>query len=297
MKKNLAFRLKMAKQEGELCARNHGFTTLAVDPSAIAVKHDIEVGSKPDVSEGVSGMLLRHGNAFGILYSTFITSKGFQRFSVAHELGHYFLEGHIDHVLPEDGIHVSEAGFTSGNPYEMEADQFAAGLLMPSDLFGPALRRRVLGFDTIEALSSLAGTSLTATAIRSAELTDDALGVIISTGPIVDFCFLSDTMKSLPQLAWIRKGSPVPEDTTTARFNASTKRVLAADRDADDIDVTMWLGGNRHVQVTEEVIGLGRYGKTLTLLYSETLGQSNEDVPEEDEERHLMDRWTPRFRR
>jgi hypothetical protein len=34
----------------------------------------------------------------------------------------------------------------------MEADQFAAGLLMPSDLFKPALRRRPAGIATIEAL-------------------------------------------------------------------------------------------------------------------------------------------------
>jgi len=297
MRQNLAFRLKMAKQKGELCAREHGFTALAVDPFVIAAKHEIEVGAKADVSQGVSGMLLRHGNAFGILYSTFITSEGFQRFSVAHELAHYFLEGHVDHVLPEDGMHVSEAGFTSGNPYEMEADQFAAGLLMPSELFKPALRRRPAGFATIEALSSLAHTSLTAAAIRCAELSDDSLAAIISTGPTVDFCFLSDAMKSLPQLTWIRKGTPVPADTITARFNASRQRVLSAERDVDDIDVTTWLGGNRHVKVTEEVIGLGSYGKTLTLLYSETIGQTGADPSDEDEEQDLVEKWTPRFRR
>jgi Zn-dependent peptidase ImmA (M78 family) len=36
-------------------------------------------------------MLLRHGNAFGILYATHIPSEGFQRFSIGHELGHYFI--------------------------------------------------------------------------------------------------------------------------------------------------------------------------------------------------------------
>ena len=112
MRQNLAFRLKMAKQKGELCAREDGFMALAVNPFAIATSTTSKWGLRP-VSEGVSGMLLRHGNAFGILYSTFITSEGFQRFSVAHELAHYFLEGHVDHVLPEDGMHVSEAGFTS----------------------------------------------------------------------------------------------------------------------------------------------------------------------------------------
>jgi len=297
MRENLAYRLKMAKQKGELCAREHGFTALSVDPFAIAAKHDIEVGAKPDTSEGVSGMLLRYGNAFGILYSTFIPSGGFQRFNVSHELAHYFLEGHIDHVLPEDGMHVSEAGFTSDNPFEMEADQFAAGLLMPSELFKPALRRRRSDLATVEALATFAGTSLTATAIRCAELTGDAFAAIISTGPTVDFCFLSDAMKSLPKMTWIKKGTPVPDDTATARFNAAPGRVLAAERDAEKIDVTLWLGGQDRVKVTEEVMGLGRYGKTLTLLHSETIGQTDGDLSDDDEEQELLVKWTPRFHR
>jgi len=138
----------MAKQKGEACATEQGFTALSVYPLAIAAKNEIEVKAKPDTTEGVSGMLLRHGNSFGILYATHIDSDGFQRFSVAYELAHYFLEGHIDHVLPKDGVHVSEAGFTSADPYEMEADQFAAGLLMPGDLFKKALNKRDAGLAT-----------------------------------------------------------------------------------------------------------------------------------------------------
>ena len=90
-------------------------------------------------------MLLRHGDVFGILYATHIPSEGFQRFSIAHELGHYFLDGHIDHILPKDGVHTSHAGFVSADPYELEADQFAAGLLMPSIPFKRALARQELG--------------------------------------------------------------------------------------------------------------------------------------------------------
>ena len=100
-----AFRLKMAKQKAEAFLRDEGITTLPVDPFAIAASRDIEVKPKPDTAGGVSGMLLRHGDVFGILYATHIPSEGFQRFSIGHELGHYFLEGHIDHILPEDGVH------------------------------------------------------------------------------------------------------------------------------------------------------------------------------------------------
>ena len=113
------------------------------------------------------------------------------------------------------------AGFVSADPYELEADHFAAGLLMPSVPFKCALARHDPGLEIVESLAALCRTSLTATAIRYAELTDDAVAIIISTGPVIDFCFLSNTIKSLPQLAWLRKGTPVPRGSATDLLNVN----------------------------------------------------------------------------
>lgn len=162
---SLAFRLKLAKQKGEQVAREFGADRLLVDPFAIAAARDILVQPNPDTEDGVSGRLLRHNVNFGIVYATSIPSEGFQRFSVAHELGHYFLEGHIDHILPENGAHASRAGFVSSDPYELEADSFASGLLMPEKLFRQALGRHNPRLDAVIAAAELCGTSLTATAI------------------------------------------------------------------------------------------------------------------------------------
>lgn len=289
-------RLEMAKKQAEVFLRTEGITTLPVDPFAIAASRDIVVKAKPDTTEGVSGMLLRHGNTFGILYATYVPSEGFHRFSVSHELGHYFLEGHIDHVLPQDGIHTSHAGFVSADPYEQEADCFAAGMLMPGVLFQREIRRIDPGLDAIESLSKKCKTSLTATAIRYAELSEDAVAIILSTGQTIDFCFLSEAMKSLPDLTWPRKGWSVPLETETALLNAAPERVLLADRAEAEIDVMEWLGGRKSVPVWEEVIGLGRYGKTLTILSSSSIGQENDEDDDEDDE-SIVERWTPRFRR
>ena len=98
-----AFRLKMARQTAERLLRDEGITGLPVDPFALAKSRDIETKPMPKSSGGVSGMLLRHGDNFGILYATHVKSEGFQNFSVSHELGHYFLDGHLDHVLSPDG--------------------------------------------------------------------------------------------------------------------------------------------------------------------------------------------------
>ena len=96
-------------------------------------------------------MLLRYGSTFGIAYATHIDSIGFRNFSVAHELGHYYLPGHIDAVLSGD-VHESHAGFASGSRYEMEADHFAATLLMPRALFKKAMN--VAG-DGLRAITSV----------------------------------------------------------------------------------------------------------------------------------------------
>lgn len=289
-------RLKMAKQKAEAFLKEEGITRLPVDPFAIAASRDIIVEPKADTSDGVSGMLLRHGDSFGILYATHVQNEGFQRFSIAHELGHFILDGHVDHVLPKDGSHTSHAGFVSADPYELEADHFAAGLLMPSGPFRRAIGRRDPGLAVIEAMAADCRTSLTATAIRYAELCDDAVGVIISTGQMIDYCFLSEAMKSLPELSWLRKGTPVPKGTETARMNGNPDRIMEADRAANEIDVMDWLGGKRSVLITEEVAGLGRYGKTLTVLSSCSIGHEDEIEPGDDE-REMIESWTPRFHR
>jgi hypothetical protein len=289
-------RPRLAKQQGEALLAEEGITNLAVDPFEIAVRHDIVVQAKPDVVSGVSGMLLRNGNSFGILYASDIPSEGFQRFSVAHELGHYFLDGHVDHVLSMDNTHISHAGFASTDPYEREADNFAVGLLMPANLFRRLMRRRALGLADIEFAAGTCKTSLTATAIRYAELTDDAVAIIVSTGRTIDYCIMSETMKSLPDLSWLKRGSPVPPNTGTARFNADPFQILRGERAEDEIDVLDWLGGKRSSIVTEEVVGLGRYGKTLTVLSSQKVGQETY-TDEGDDEEKLVESWTPRFRR
>lgn len=47
--------------------------------------------------------------------------------------------------------------------------------------------------------------------------------------------------------------------------------------------------------VREQVVGVGRYGKTLTLLSSCTIGQEHL-VDEVDEEAALVRSWTPQFK-
>jgi Zn-dependent peptidase ImmA (M78 family) len=291
------FNLKMARQTAEAFLKREGITKLPVDPFEIARNLDIVVEGKSDNVAGVSGMLLRHGNEFGIIYATHIPNPGFHRFSVGHEIGHYMLPGHPDHVL-KDGAHISRAGFVTNDVYELEADHFAAGLLMPEDPFRREMDRHDAGLDAVLSMADLCLTSRVATAIRFAEVSSVAIATIVSTNGIIDYCFLSEAMKSLPKLDWVRKGTPLPAGSVTGKLAADPTSVGSGVRISDEVDVRDWLGGTTASTVSEESIGLGSYGKVLTILVSNEIGKETDpDDPDDENEEAMIDRWTPKFRR
>lgn len=265
---------------------------LPIDPFAIAEQFGISLAAKPANHQGVSGMLVRVGNEFAIAYATHIENEPFQRFSVAHELGHYFLPGHPEAVFDDRGVHESRAQFVSKDRYEMEADGFAAGLLMPRHLFYPALARAGQGLEAIESLAAVCMTSLHATAIRYAQCTRDAVAVVVSNGNHIDHCFMSEALKAVDGINWIRKRELLSESVPTYRFNQDTANVRAAKRIEDSSSLQDWFGGHRSVPVSEDIIGLGRYGRTLTILYDINLPEPEE----EEDEKALIESWTPRFR-
>jgi hypothetical protein len=292
----LPMRIKMAKQKAELLIKEEGVLELPVDVFAIAASRGIVIEPKPENVPGMSGVLMRHGNQFGILYATHIANAGFQRFCVAHELGHYFLEGHVDQVM-KDGVHTSLSGFMSNDPYEKEADSFASGLLMPQALVRPLLRNAEIGLKSALAISSACESSLLASAIRYSELTDHAVAVIVSIGQSVEYCFLSGTIKSLKNVSWPKKGDPVPVNSQTRTFGAVKGSKSSGITEQHDIDASIWLGGSKFIEGVEEIVGLGAYGKVLTILSCPSVLDESFDEYDCDDEAELIDSWTPRFKR
>ena len=282
-----------AAQAAEKLLHDMALVTLPIDPFEIARRKGIDVVAKPAHDAGVSGMLIRVGNNFAIAYATHIDSVPFQRFCVGHELGHYFLPGHPEAVLGASGVHESRAGFRSGDRYEIQADRFAAGLLMPRKLFVAAADKSGTGLAAIEALATLCQTSLHATAIRYTQCTSDPMAIVVSEGNTIDHCFMSDELKALDSIDWVRKRERVPKNTVTYGFNADPSNVQRAARADGSSNLQDWFGGRYNIEVCEDVIGLGSYGKTLTVLYDMELP----DDEEREDEDSLTDSWTPRFRR
>lgn len=107
---------------------------LPVDPFYIAKKLGIQVYLDPDLEDDVSGMLVKRGAGYDpqILLNAY-DSRNRQRFTCAHELGHYNKRAGDDTELK----YVDRRDFLSsaGNdPEEVYANQFAAALLMPAKI-------------------------------------------------------------------------------------------------------------------------------------------------------------------
>lgn len=289
-------RLGLVERTANQVVRDYHIDSLPVCPKSIALAAGIEVEAKPMEEGGCSGMLLRLGDQFGILYATHLQNAGFEAFSIAHELGHYFLPDHPENVLSR-GAHQSHAGFSSNDPYEREADFFAASLMMPASLFRPTAARQKEGMDAIVSLADICKTSLTATAIRYAKYTHAAVAVILSTGGRVDCCFQSDAMRTA-KVGWLKVGSDLPNQSATQQLSQQPDLIRSGHREYDQISLPVWFDGAPERTATEEVIGLGRYGKILTVIHCNGLTARAEEIDdEEDEEAELIVSWTPRFRR
>ena len=109
-----------------------GQQLIPVDPIEIAAFLSVAVVRK-DFSEDISGVLVRKGSGATIAVSA---SDGplRQRFTVAHEIGHLFLEHKGEVFIDKQVVNRRDGNSSLAiDEQEIEANQFAASLLMPRD--------------------------------------------------------------------------------------------------------------------------------------------------------------------
>ncbi|WP_407473985.1 hypothetical protein [Sulfitobacter sp. PM12] len=119
------------------------------------------------------------------------------------------------------------------------------------------------------------------------------MAVIVSSGGKVAYAFLSESFKKLDKLTFLKKGTQLPK-THTLRFNADTHNIRSARSICGQTSLAEWFSCGRRLTLDEEVIGLGAYGLTLTVLSSEEIAEDPDDETYE-EEQSLQESWTPRF--
>ena len=140
-------------------------------------------------------------------------------------------------------------------------------------------------------MARLCRISLTATAIRYIEQASVRVAVIMSSDGAIDICFMSGELKDFDNIEWPQKSQSLPAGVETDAFNRDPANVTHARRREGETDLRDWFGGHRSIPGVEEVVGLGTYGKTLTILSSHVFAD------DEDEDEELKNRWDYGFTR
>lgn len=146
-----------------------------VDVDALAQRLGIIVRYAP-LEGGISGTAIRRADGRSIIGVNSNHTDARQRFSAAHELAHVLLHSETEFHL-DDGALIgfrSEESSKGSDPQEIEANQFAAELLMPEHFIRQDLDKLQIG-DLDTAIGKLAdqyGVSVQAMTIRISRFTN-----------------------------------------------------------------------------------------------------------------------------
>ena len=161
-----------------------------IDVEAIAFDSGVEV--LYEALDGCEATLVGFGSK-AIATVRPSSSRGRERFSVAHEIGHWLLHRGKSFQCRADDI---VQNYSADIRLEKEADEFASHLLMPTSIFQPAIKAANRpGLNDLQDISEQFEVSMQAVSIRLATL---------DTLPIIVACYTKAGLK------WSIRASHVP---------------------------------------------------------------------------------------
>jgi len=195
------------------------------------------------------------------------------RFTLAHELGHYYIDEHRNALAGGRApAHRSQCDCESPNPVEQEADLFAANLLMPRGRFLDKAASLAPGLDGIVHLAEAFGASLTSAALRYVACDLRPCAVVKWNRHGYAWKRLSSSAFQARYRRTVEAPEKLPADSPTARALAGQKPPEAGFFQAGTA-AWAWFpdiqpGESRDVLFIEQAISLGRFG-VLTFLFPE----------------------------
>ncbi len=263
-----------------------GITELPIVPVEICRRLGIHYAEEQ--LAGLDGYLIldpANGGSL-ICVNNRIIEQGRKNFTVAHELGHFCMDG-LNRKAFYCSSEVIESFKTTLDSVEGKANEFASELLMPRNIYQPLVKKLEPGWDAIKELAGLSQTSLTATAIRFVDLSDFACCLIVSCDGKIRWFHKSEEFRPYVQM----DSRLVPKGTVA--FNIF--QGCAPADGFEDVKACDWLTGkgvHQHTEILEWSLPLNSYGQVLTLLYDEEgIAGWEEDDYEEDERAEVE--WEP----
>jgi Zn-dependent peptidase ImmA (M78 family) len=205
------------------------------------------------------------------------------RFSVAHELAHYYLDHHHAYLSHGGRTHPSINEFRSKLTIEREADAFAASLLLPTHLVSPIVNQGEPSVARLEHIAAEFETSLVSTAIRSVQLSHFPCALAGIRDGSVAWMFPSESL--IDAGIYPRKGA-LPRN---ARSRWAEFQVGGTDRSEDEGRIGEWFQtyDRDHLDqilLTEEYVPSQILGTLLVLLALDESDVFAEEEPEDDDD-------------
>jgi Zn-dependent peptidase ImmA (M78 family) len=224
-----------------------------IDIELIAAHQGLSILFKPLRKE--EGHLIHAGSVGIIVVAEAARGSGKWRFVVAHEIGHFVRHPKFDQLryCTDADLH----NWRRSGGHEVEANDFAAELLMPQSLFEKLCDCNRPSLREVDKLSALFQTSLTATAVRFVQFCPEPCAVVYSVNGIVEW---ASPTRSFP--FFIPRGMRLTSETYAGDLHAG----IAIEDRPQLIGGSGWADGC-DIDLQEHSRMLGRYGAVLTLLW------------------------------
>lgn len=227
--------------------------------------------------QGCEARLVRKGEIGIISVNNLIPEEGRKRFAIAHEIGHFILHIGTQLILcNEDDMHI----WKESKVQEIEANEFAASLLMPQEIFIRFIRIGQPTMDMIIKLAKEFRTTLTATALRYVGFTKEPCALVVSKDGYIKWYGKSDCFNF-----HVKVGEKLSFDTYAFDYFDGVN----LPKEPDSVPAHAWLTGDidEEAELFEQSLSLGNYGVVLSLLWIcddvKTTYHRYDEEPEEPE--------------
>jgi len=165
--------IRHIEEKSSMLLEEVGLDEAPIDPIKCAKHLGVEV--KPvSISDDITGLFVIKDKMAHIIYNKNERNRKRQRFTIAHELGHYVLHRNIPLIIDKGNREITfkrDLSSTTGEiRREREANAFAASLLMPRDLVEKEILKVPKDADIITRLASRFNVSTQAMSFRLSNL-------------------------------------------------------------------------------------------------------------------------------
>lgn len=196
--------------------------------------------------------------------------SGQKRFTLAHELGHYFIERNST-LRKFNCTSKDLMSFSFGNLFEKKANQFAAELLMHKPWFTEFTRKLDISMQVIKDIADYFGVTLSAAALRYSLIGKYPIAVIMSSKENPKDKYGKVIWSSINEyfpLKWIPNGLEVSKDSPASDFFKGN----VMQEGEDLVPASAWFSQDYNCDNSyfrEENLAMPNYNSVLTILWSD----------------------------